>query len=73
MNISITNRNLLLHILIKGVFLWGISTAILFQLIMYLTGEEQFFDGIVLSLITFPIGGIFYGYFTWRLQHKAKK
>ncbi|MFS1422734.1 hypothetical protein [Shewanella sp. 10N.286.48.B5] len=70
MNDTIVLPAILKHILIKGILLWGISTAILFQLIMHLTGEEHFFDGIVLSLITFPIGGIFYGYLTWRLQHK---
>jgi hypothetical protein len=30
-------------ILLKGVLGWGIPTAILFQLIMYFTGEQDFF------------------------------
>jgi hypothetical protein len=31
-------------ILLRGPLGWGIPTAILFQLIMHLTGEQDFFD-----------------------------
>lgn len=57
-------------ILLRGPLGWGIPTAILFQLIMYLTGEQDFFDGIISSLIIFPLIGILFGYFMWHSKHK---
>lgn len=57
-------------ILLRGPLGWGIPTAILFQLIMHLTGEQDFFDGIISSLIIFPLIGILFGYFMWHSKHK---
>jgi len=57
-------------ILLRGPLGWGIPTAILFQLIMHLTGEQGFFDGIISSLIIFPLVGILFGYFMWHSKHK---
>ncbi|KPZ66654.1 hypothetical protein AN392_00093 [Pseudoalteromonas sp. P1-16-1b] len=57
-------------ILLRGPLGWGIPTAILFQLIMHLTGEQDFFDGIISSLIIFPLVGILFGYFMWHSKHK---
>ena len=67
MNINDTK---LRFILLRGPLGWGIPTAILFQLIMHLTGEQDFFDGIISSLIIFPLVGILFGYFTWHSKHK---
>ncbi|KAF7763020.1 hypothetical protein PUND_b0337 [Pseudoalteromonas undina] len=67
MNINDTK---LRFILLRGPLGWGISTAILFQLIMHLTGEQDFFDGIISSLIIFPLVGILFGYFMWHSKHK---
>ncbi|MCK8116904.1 hypothetical protein MTF68_04975 [Pseudoalteromonas sp. 2CM37A] len=60
-------------ILLRGPLGWGIPTAILFQLIMYLTGEQDFFDGIISSLIIFSLIGILFGYFMWHSKHKRTK
>jgi len=60
-------------ILLKGVLGWGIPTAILFQLIMLLTGEQDFFDGIISSLIIFPLVGILFGYFLWHSKYKKER
>ena len=49
----------------------GIS--ILFQLIMYFTGEQDFFDGIISSLIIFPLVGILFGYFLWHSKYKKER
>jgi phosphate/sulfate permease len=57
-------------ILLRGPLGWGIPTAILFQLIMHLTGEQDFFDGIISSLIIFPLVGILFGYLMWHSKHK---
>ena len=57
-------------ILLRGPLGWGIPTAILFQLIMHLTGEQDFFDGIISYLIIFPLVGILFGYFMWHSKHK---
>ncbi|WP_409425713.1 MULTISPECIES: hypothetical protein [unclassified Pseudoalteromonas] len=57
-------------ILLKGVLGWGVPTAILFQLIMHLTGEQDFFNGIISSLIIFPLVGILFGYLMWHSEHK---
>jgi len=67
MNINDTK---LRFILLRGPLGWGIPTAILFQLIMHLTGEQSFFDGIISSLIIFPLVGILFGYFMWHSKHK---
>jgi len=67
MNINDTK---LRFILLRGPLGWGIPTAILFQLIMHLTGEQGFFDGIISSLIIFPLVGILFGYFMWHSKHK---
>ncbi|CAD2223891.1 conserved hypothetical protein [Pseudoalteromonas sp. 3J6] len=67
MNINDTK---LRFILLRGPLGWGIPTAILFQLIMHLTGEQDFFDGIISSLIIFPLVGILFGYFMWHSKHK---
>ena len=65
MNINDTK---LRFILLRGPLGWGIPTAILFQLIMHLTGEQDFFDGIISSLIIFPLVGILFGYFLWAFK-----
>ena len=64
------NFNKFRFILLRGPLGWGISTVILFQLIMHLTGEQDFFDGIISSLIIFPLVGILFGYFMWHSKHK---
>jgi hypothetical protein len=64
------NQNKFRFILLKGFLGWGIPTAIIFQLIMHFTGERNFFDGLILSLIIFPITGIIFGYFLWKTKSR---
>jgi|TARA_B110000211_G_C13811680_1_gene435191 hypothetical protein len=64
------NHNKFRFILLRGVLGWGIPTAIIFQLIMHLTGDRNFFDGLISSLIIFPISGIFFGYFLWKAKSR---
>ena len=73
MSTNQTMQKKIRFILLVGVFGWGITTAILSQLIKHFTGEENFFDGIALSLIICPITGILFGYIMWNLDHKKQK
>jgi hypothetical protein len=51
-----------------GVLGWGIPTAILFSLIQsYRFGWDGFLFQLLPALILFPIGGIFFGRFMWRM------
>jgi len=70
MSTNQTKQKKFRFILLVGVLGWGVTTAILFQLIKHFTGEESFFDGITLSLIIFPIIGVLFGYTLWNLDHK---
>jgi phosphate/sulfate permease len=70
MSTNQNNQNKFRFILLRGVLGWGVPTAILSQLIKLFTGEESFFDGILLSLIIFPIVGVFFGYYMWKLESK---
>jgi hypothetical protein len=58
-----------------GVLGWGVPTAILFSLIQsYRFGSDGFLFQLVPALILFPIGGIFFGRFVWRmLENKHAK
>lgn len=53
------------YIFVYGVFGWGVSTAILFSLLLVFSGETSFVDAIFQSLIMFPIGGFFWGLYMW--------
>lgn len=53
------------YILVYGVLGWGVSTAILFSLLQAFLGEVAFLDVLSLSLILFPIGGLFWGLYMW--------
>jgi hypothetical protein len=57
-------------ILWHGVIGWGIPTAVLFKLIMHFTGETSFIDGLLTTLIIFPIGGIFFGAIIWVIMNR---
>jgi hypothetical protein len=60
-------------ILIYGVLLWGVSTAVLFSFILPLaTGDKgSFLHVFALSIVLFPVGGIAWGYFMWIFSEKA--
>lgn len=60
-------------ILLRGVIGWGISTAVLFQLIMSWISDVDFFEGIQRSMIIFPLGGILFGYLMWAASQNASR
>ena len=58
--------------LIKWVFYWGISSVIIFSiLINILIPQEQKHIILIISLLLFPISGFFVGYLNW--IHLEKK
>lgn len=70
MSTNQVNQNIYRFILLKGVLGWGVPTAIFFQLIMHFTGEADFSDGIISSLIIFPMTGILFGLVMWKYKQK---
>lgn len=71
---EVIDRGMLRFIVYRGVLGWGITTAVIVQLIMSLTSDKSFFDGLIISLTIFPLGGILYGYVTWMMMlNKSRK
>lgn len=62
-------------ILLFGVLQWGVTTALIFSLIMSVTKQDRsFLDILQSAIITFPLSGIFFGGVMWRLsQSKYEK
>ncbi len=53
-------------ILWRGVVGWGVSTAVLYSLLMaWLEADRTFFDYASFALVRFPIVGFFWGAFMW--------
>lgn len=61
------------YIIIYGVLLWGISTAILFSIIFPLIKGETSWLIFPLSLVIFPIGGMGWGCSMWLYMENAYK
>lgn len=53
------------YIFFHGVLGWGVTTAVLFSLAQYYFNEVSFVDSLKLSMVIFPIGGVFWGAFMW--------
>ncbi len=53
------------YILVHGVLLWGVSTAILFSIIWHFIGLSGFNTIILPSLLLFPLGGVLWGLIMW--------
>lgn len=53
------------YILLYGVIGWGVTVAVLISIINLLTGEPTLLD-FVLNFVFFPLGGLFWGWFTWK-------
>lgn len=67
-NQEIIDRGIVRFILLRGLLAWGVTTAFIVQLIMSLTSENGFFEGLTTSLISFPLMGVLYGYVTWMMM-----
>lgn len=59
------------YILIYGVILWGIPTAVFWSFLMqYINPMDSIYYWLIPAIFTFPIGGVFYGDFTWNRFEK---
>ena len=55
----------------RGVLGWGITTAILFSLLMSFVKQDATFLGtLATAIILFPIGGYFWGLWMWHMKKK---
>lgn len=58
-------------ILVKGVLAWGVTTALLWSLIMCLiTPNYNIKFNLPLALVLFPLGGIGWGYWVWCISER---
>jgi hypothetical protein len=58
-------------VLVRGVLLWGITTALLYCGLRSLTEPSFSFTGqLATALITFPVGGVLFGAFLWWLYER---
>ena len=56
-------------VLLYGVLGWGVPTAILFALVQgYLDGWDGLLLKLMMALVLFPLGGIAWGLFMWKMQ-----
>ncbi|MBK5929441.1 hypothetical protein [Halochromatium salexigens] len=53
------------YIFWRGAVFWGISTALLYQAMMLFFGNVSLV-GFIVSMIAFPLAGIFFGLLMWR-------
>lgn len=63
-------------ILVHGVLFCGVSTALIYQLIVRINGVSEPSLNLVTSLLLFSCTGMVWGYFMWRqkeLDRKAPK
>jgi len=71
---KIRNKGKKKFIFQNGVLRWGLTTGLLFSVIMYWIGEPhtllRFVSFLVLALIFFPIGGYFWGLWVWTASEK---
>ena len=59
-------------VLVNGVLGWGVSTAILWALLMeFLDPLENIWVRPTIALIIFPIAGIAFGHLTWNKSEKT--
>ena len=62
------------HYIFKyGMLYWGVPTGILFSIFQYFTKDDFAIGQAFLALLIFPIGGIFYGVWTWSSMIKKQE
>lgn len=66
-------------VIYNGILGWGVPTAILFSLAMTFLDsysvqiDKEFFKLLIISIILFPFGGIFWGLWVWAWSEKLYK
>jgi len=67
---KLISKGKLHYVLWNGVFVWGVTTAVLFSLIQHFISNKPFTENIWISLIMFPISGIIFGLVMWSKINK---
>jgi hypothetical protein len=66
-------------VIFNGVIGWGVPTAILYTILISfmenysLSFDRDFFELLIISIVLFPIGGVFYGLWVWSWTEKIYK
>lgn len=59
------------YIIKIGVLYWGVFTGLFWSIFMHIfQPSEQWYIRPIIALILFPIGGIFFGIWTWKINEK---
>ena len=59
------------YVLRVGVLGWGVPVAIFFSLIQsFEYGWDTFIFRLIPALVLFPVGGIFFGLFMWKIMER---
>lgn len=70
---AINRKGFTRFVLVHGVIGWGVGTALLFSLIMWIFKNESILHFLSISLIVFPIGGILWGSVMWVVINRKYK
>lgn len=62
---GIRKQGFLRFVLVRGVLGWGLGTAILYSLIMWLVSDIAMSKLLPLALMLFPLLGLLWGAFMW--------
>ena len=58
-------------ILLHGMLGWGLTTAVLYSLLMWLVMDASLKVLLPIALILFPIGGLLWGWCVWSFSERA--
>lgn len=58
-------------ILLHGVLGWGLVTALLYSLMMWWLMDASLKQLLPLTLVLFPLGGVFWGWAVWTASERA--
>ena len=58
-------------ILMNGALGWGLTTAVLYSLLMWLVTDANLKFLLPFALILFPVGGLLWGWCVWTFSERA--
>jgi len=68
---KVRNKGKLRFMIINGALIWGMTTAFFWSIVMhFIQPIEPFWVRPAIALMTFPIGGLFWGLWVWRTSEK---
>lgn len=62
---EIRKQSFLRFVLVRGVLIWGLGTAVLYSLLMWLISDIDIGKRLPFALVLFPVGGLFWGAIMW--------